>query len=260
MVGSMYETALKFEYPPVRAVELSFFFAAVPLKLTDLAPLVTTLRESFPHIEERFARVPWIYDSTPEVEPTFIEEGTSTFPFPWLTFSDESGHSVSFQDDRFILRWEFRDEHKYPGYESLAGALDRHFTNFRAFADQSTSTPLRVAQARAEYENSMPADVTWTVTHQAFRQPTRSNPVPLDGLQSTSAGGLFHFGSDEYTTHVEYSALGGRSNSTLSLRSTSVPLSQGVSSLDALNEAHSHLEGCFAKLTSQEQRTEWGQK
>lgn len=257
----MTEMELAFESPPVRAVELSLFFEAVPLKLTDLAPLVTALRADFPEATERFARMPWVYENSPEAQPGFVEEGAGSFPFPWLTFSNNEGHSVSFQDDRFMLRWEFGDDRKYPGYTTLAPQLHAQFQNFVTHAEEHLAQRVEVVRARAEYENEMPEHAAWSVAQQAYQLKTSSSPTKIDGLGSTSSGGLFHFEVNDLVTHVEYAAISEAESNTLSLRSTTRIAESTVSSaVDTLDEAHRNLIACFGKLTSLEQHESWGKR
>ncbi|MGN6218605.1 MAG: hypothetical protein ACTHNQ_03805 [Microbacterium sp.] len=253
----MAATELRFATPPVRAVELTIFFDAVPLKLVSLTPLVSSLQTKFPHVSERFARMPWINEDAPNTAPAFLEEESERFPFPWLTFKDDQGRAVSFQDDRLLLRWEFETGREYPGFVALRADLGREFQSFVTHAEESTGGSVIVQRVRAEYENSIPERAAWTAAQQSFSVETDAPITPVPGLQAVNSGGLFHFTDDSYVTHVEYAAFSDATDGSLSLRSTTHG-DDAVAAFDALDVAHSRLIECFATLTTKEQQEAWG--
>lgn len=260
----MADIDLRFSSPPVRTVELTFFFDAVLLRLSTLAPLVSALQEEFPIVEERFARGPWTLEENADQVPGFIEEGAEKFPFPWFSFSDGSGHSISFQDDRLMVRWQFNGDHVYPGYEALRGTLLKHFEDFVAHAEGSDTSAVHVRRVRVEYENAMGPYAAWSVAKQTFGAAELSEAKPLSGLQGTNAGGLFHFSDNDNdndndtVTHVDFVAVSEDADSTLSLRATADVASDVSDPGDALNTAHGHLIECFSALTTETQWEEWG--
>lgn len=252
---------LRFAAPPVRAVELTLLFDPAPLMLTSLAPLVSELRRRFPTIVERFARVPWSVESASAEGVEYIPEGSDQLPFPWLTFANDEGHSIAFQDDRFQLRWEFGDDRGYPGYDTLRSDLETHFASFVAHTQSSTSVEVAVRRARAEYENSMPLDVPWTVARLTFgAQGTAGDLLP--DLVASHTGGGFHLEDDNIVTHVDFAAFADPEDASLSLRSTSrFADDTGVdASLSLLDVAHRRLIECFDTLTTSEQQADWGRQ
>lgn len=246
---------LEFSFPPVQAVELTLFFDAVPLKLVTIAPLVARLQERFPFAEERFARVPWNFESQSDSEPLYIDEGAEEFPFPWLTFSDGEGHAVSLQGDRFTLRWEFGDDRGYPGYVTLSSQLRAEFA-----ALEEHSGPIAIRQARAEYDNQLPQDAAWTVAQRTFTNSTEESARVLEGLEVATSGGQFHFDEDEGVTHVDFAAISRGETGTLSLRATMRAREDGLLGFEDLDIAHGRLIECFEKLTTDEQQRSWGKK
>lgn len=253
-------TELRFATPPVRAVELTFFFDRVPLKLTSLAPLVSQLRERFPYVIERFARMPWLTEDDPDAAPSFLGEEAERFPFPWLTFRDDNGHAISFQDDRLMLRWQFETGREYPGYESLRADLEREFGAFVTNAEALTSESVVVRRARAEYDNSIPDRAAWTVAQRSFSVEGDGAIQPLPGLQGANSGGLFHFSDEGAVTHVDFAAFSDEADGSLSLRATAEAQDPDASILpfELLDVAHRHLIECFATLTTRGQQESWG--
>lgn len=259
--GSMTEAELKFVSPPVRAVELTLFFRAVALKLTDLAPLAASLRKEFPNATERFQLAPWEWEeNAPDSMPAFVEGGS--FPFPWLTFSNEEGKSISFQDDRLVLRWEFGGGRDYPGYDRLVEQLAARFEEFKSHAEDKLGTGVEVLRARAEYDNEMPVFAAWSVSKQAHGVASSDLPRRPAEMRSANAGGSYRFVTGAWRTKVEYAATSREDSEQLSLRATTVAQNETLDELpfEALGEAHSHLLRCFTKLTTQEQHEMWGMK
>lgn len=259
MVGTMSETEIRFERPPVRAVELTLYFDEVPLKLTNLAPLLSTLTMLFPVVEERFAQMPWVLEGSNEPSP-FIEEGSTTFPFPWLSFSNDDGHSISFQGDRLQLRWEFEDERTYPGYIQLRRELEAELERFGKHVAASTDQTLQIRRARAEYENTMPTHIAWIVAQRTRGLDENDAPEKLDGLARMSSGGQFAFEGDGLETLVDFAAVSHDDSGRLSLRGTTTADGETLDPLGALDVAHGFLLDCFSTLTTSDQHDSWGRK
>lgn len=258
--------ALRFKNPPVRTVELSLYFDQVELKLTRIFPLIAALQENFPEAREEFAHLPWTIEAQDFDYPNFLPEGAENFPFPFFTFADNEGRSVSFQDDRVVLRWEFDSSREYPGYEELIASLKTTFLKFESHATLPPSGKIQVRRVRAEYSNDTDSNIPWTVSQQVF-SPTdphvEANPIPE--LQGTNAGGLFHFDSDTLIAHVDFAAISNVSINTLSLRSTvhssksdEADSEEALDWIDALNFAHDRLIYCFSQLTTDDQQNSWG--
>lgn len=259
MVDGMTDTEIRFERPPVRSVELTLYFDQVGLKLTALAPLLSTLTESFPDVTERFAQMPWGLENSNELPP-LIEEGSTTFPFPSLTFANSEGHSISFQGDRLQLRWEFGEERTYPGYIQLRDALAQEFERFTAHVGESTGEDVHVKRVRAEYENTMSTRIAWSVAQRARGIDDNTDPQRIEGLGRLSSGGKFTFTDGELETAVDFAAVSHEDAGRLSLRGTTAAGDDVLDALAALDVAHGHLLDCFATLTTSEQHDSWGEK
>lgn len=259
MVDSMTDTEIRFERPPVRTVELTLYFDEVPLRLTNLATLLATLTSSFPLSTERFALMPWTLEGSEE-PPPFIDEGSTTFPFPLLTFSNEDGHSVSFQGDRFQVRWEFGDDRTYPGYLQLREELMQEFERFTTHVASSTEETVQIRQARAEYENVMPNNIAWISAQRTRGVDDLAEPERLTGLTRMHTGGQFTFTSDPFETKVDFAAVSYDDLGRLSLRGTTGANGEVIDPLATLDATHGHLLNCFTTLTASEQQEAWGRK
>lgn len=253
--------SVRFEHPPVRVVELTIFFDQVSTRLTSIAPLVSELQKQFPDVNEQFAREPWKAEDEGADLATWLSDTDASFPFPWLTFSDRKGRSISFQSDRFLIRWEFGEDLPYPGYEQLKEALEHHYSLFQTHLDSSLGVAPVVRRASAEYENQVSTDVAWSTAQQAF-SPGRQFPSnPIEGLQGTSSGGLFHFANSDYIAHVDFAGFSQIDDGSLFLRSTAQSdEDEAIDWVNALDYAHERLIHCFVQLTTEEQKSDWGMK
>lgn len=260
----METTSVRFERPPVRVVELTIFFDQVTPRLTSIATLVSDFQKEFPHVEEEFAREPWEVEETGSESSDWLSELGESFPFPWLTFSDQNGRSVSFQGDRFMTRWEFADGEDYPGYDELKNILERHYSLFEDHIERSDGTRPMVRRTRAEYENKVESDISWSVAQSVFSPNNKASPNPVEGLQGTSSGGLFHFGSDDYVAHVDFAAFSQSDRGSLMLRSTVKSATDDepntIDWRNSIDYTHDKLIDCFLKLSNEEQRIDWGMK
>lgn len=259
--NDMETESVRFEHPPVRVVELTIFFDQVSTRLTSIAPLVSQLQQQFPDVTEQFAREPWKAEDEGADFTTWLSDADASFPFPWLTFSDRKGRSISFQSDRFLIRWEFGDDLPYPGYEQLKEVLEHHYSLFQSHLDSSLGVTPVARRARAEYENQVSSDVAWSTAQQAFSPGRQFPPNPITGLQGTSSGGLFHFSSSDYVTHVDFAAFSEVDDGSLSLRSTTKNgKDDAIDWVSALDCAHERLIHCFLQLSTDEQKSGWGIK
>ena len=127
-----------------------------------------------------------------------------------------------------------------------------------------------VRKVRGEYTNSTGPEVPWTVSQKLYsRHSEDDNADLLPGLQGANSGGLFHFDDDDLATHVEFVAISDRSESSLSLRSSTFSTEEAEDEAKyeeltnwaiALDVAHKRLIECFDQLTTSKQKLNWGQR
>lgn len=251
---------LRFERPPVRGVALTVYFAQIRgLLLTSLAPLVAEVKKDFPVVSERFAELPWKYDTEDDAPIPLPED--DAFPFPYLSFGNGSGHAVNFQDDRFRLTWTFSDGADYPGFDELSRQLGVHLDTFAEHVRSEAGADVSISHVSVQYENQLgdtaaPIDIA-----------LRAHGVQCDAVASETAQNVqeptFHatmpFEFDGGTAEVYLLSRRDDNGTMLGLRSTArLPEPADTDWRALLHRAHDNLISTFDRATSMQQKTDWG--
>lgn len=253
---------LRFSSPPVRGVALTVFFAPIEgLLLTSLAPLVAEVRKGFPVVKERFPEMPWAYEDLDDDEP-FPLPDSNTFPFPYLSFANGSGHSINFQSDRFRLTWSFSDDEDYPGFDELMSQLGEHLDHFVRHIDNELGAQLAVSHVAVRYDNELGADASPAhVMLRAYGVNEGEFNLGSDALrlqEETFHATIPQF-ADERIEDVYLISRRLEDGTTLGLRSTARRLEPSNEDWrELLIAAHDNLIEVFRRVTSPAQKSQWG--
>lgn len=145
---------LRLARPPVIRVRTTIYFAEVEnLTLSELAPFVVEMSQSYPSISEQFP-LPPIGDDGSVVG---FASRSSGLPMPLVSMVADSENEISFQADRLSLSWNFdplKPDKIYPGFELLREELWQAFSTFEEQL-QSLGHQLAIQASQVLYRNSV---------------------------------------------------------------------------------------------------------
>ncbi|MEU2434467.1 TIGR04255 family protein [Streptomyces sp. NPDC007861] len=259
--------SLRFERPPVHEVTLALMFQALPkLQTLDLAQLRVDWRDDYPILRESTPLTAWQTAEQDAVE--FVRSGLS-WPMGLSVLSAEAGdRRVKFQQDRFILSWNFSgEERRYPGYDVLKAELLAKFDQFSKLSQSISGALPEVKRADVTYINKLPG----VSAHQAMTGV-------LTGWSSESAfpfrvpdycGFRVHYNESEHDPRVSVligvdSAVTEPSDGEFTEGSSLIidaesQVESGDDFSVRLDASHDVVTGAFLEVTSEKMRNQWGE-
>ncbi|MER5887262.1 TIGR04255 family protein [Streptomyces sp. NPDC001941] len=259
-------SALKFRRPPVYDVTLALMFGNLSkLQTLDLAPLRVGWSTDYPVLQESTPLPAWEPSELDAVE--FVRSGLA-WPMALCTLSAEEGdRKVKFQQDRFILNWNFGGEDlPYPGYEALKEELVTKFDEFSKLAQSISGSLPEVRRVDVTYSNRLPG----VSAHEAITGVLTgwNTPSDIPFRVPDYCGFRVRYQESELDARVRVlvgidSAVtesDGEFSSGSSLLIDAESLVEGPDDFaERLDVAHEVVTNAFVEATSEEMRFSWGE-
>lgn len=257
---------LRFEKPPVQEVTLAFMCQPMGrLQTLDLAPLRVEWKEEYPQLQEVAPMTPWNPADRDSVE--FVRAGLS-WPIGLCSFSTESGDKkIRFQQDRFLLSWNFGEGVRYPGFAALKDELLEKFMQFSKLVHGATDVYPSVQRVDVQYVNLLQGVPAQDCMAGILNGWTAASVFPF--RRPDYSGFRVHYQESELNADVavligvdsmvgESSAGEFVDSSTITLDAEAAVGSE-ADYLHMLDSGHDVLTAAFLEVTSEEMRAGWGE-
>ncbi len=250
-------SAVRFDRPPIKQVELSTYFVTdPPLQSVHVAPLHQVWHAQFPEAVEH----PPYAQELPDDDRNDQEFG-STWPLPYTSYRREQ-RSISFQSDRFEVRWGFDPGAlgDYVGFEALRDDLRTKFHEFtETLASQSVSLVVKRVSCRYVNEVDLPAArlAAGVITGWLAEPEASVSEAAYVGVRlHTCAGPKNH----DCSSWVHVDSGDSTDASTLTIIVSHDLSPENSDATVAISAAHDELIGLFLRYTSEEQHRGWGRR